>query len=303
MSLFSSLFGTKKENPNNIKKAILSYCYGNMLSLSDSNIEAFINTYKNNPTKALKARLFSAALTHAGISIDQNSITDLDAKFLRIDSYRSILLFNFYAYGGFFQLNGSPAISPSYVGIVYNNDFSSKPSYFFLEPSIEPGSAMLIKILPDLTRLNLGDASGNNEHAFVNDIIEVLGSESNYSQPKTSSLDLAENAFCEESGMNIDKMPEGEALRERFYSLGEGLSLEAQISLLYRLVVLNYLVAIKIMKEEYGKQPGDLYWLSEMVNRSVDYSEKASDHYELEEITSTINMNIKKYFEYFGVRW
>ena len=230
------------------------------------------------------------------------STIDLDAKFLRIDNFRSILLFNFYAYGGIFQLNGSPAICPSYIGIVYNNNFSDKPSYFFLEPSIDVGSAMIIKILPDLTRMNLGDASGNNEHAFVNEIIEVLGSESNYRQPKASSLALAESAFCEESGMNIDKMPEGSSLRERFYSLGEGLSLEAQISLLYRLVVLNYLVAIKIMKEN-GQQPDDLYWLSEMVNRSVDYSEKANDHYELEQITSNINMNIKKYFEYFGVRW
>ena len=33
MGLFSSLFGNNKENPDNIKKAILSYCYGNMLAL------------------------------------------------------------------------------------------------------------------------------------------------------------------------------------------------------------------------------------------------------------------------------
>ena len=177
MKLFSSLFKKEIENPVSVKKAILSYCYGNMLALSNGNIQAFIETFKSDPSGALKPRLFSAGLTRAGVNIDQHNLPDIGAKFIQLNRFNSILLFNFYSYGGVFNIEpGTPAIAPSYVGIVYNNNFEGSPSIFLLEPSIEPGSVMLINILEDGTRLNLGSAAGNNEKSFVDGIENILNS-------------------------------------------------------------------------------------------------------------------------------
>ena len=303
MKLFSSMFQKKSENPVDVKKSILSFCYGNMLALSNGNIQAFIETFEKNPSRALKARLFSAGLTRAGVSIDQHNLPDIEAKFIRANHYNNILLFDFYAYGGVFDIEpGTPAIAPSFVGIVYNRDLTGSPSIFLLEPSFEPGSVMLINLLEDGSRLNLGSATANNEKSFIDDIRNTLNSAVD-NHGSDSSFKLAESIFTEESGINIDNMPKGELVREKLSSLGSDLTLNSQISLLYRLVVMNYLAASKIIQDSgQTVKMDDVYWLTELHNRAIDYSEKADDHIELEQIASSLNSNIMRFFAHFGIR-
>ena len=82
------------------------------------------------------------------------------------------------------------------------------------------------------------------------------------------------------------------------------LSAEAQTALLYRLVVMNYLAAASIMRNS-GEiiDPSRLLWLTELADASVDWSEKANDHVTLEELTSPLNMNIFRFFEFLGIHY
>ncbi|MCF6281273.1 MAG: hypothetical protein L3J28_03535 [Candidatus Polarisedimenticolaceae bacterium] len=174
MGIFGNIFGSKNEDPEKVRLAILAYCYGNMMELSTSNITAFIQSFSENPTNALKARLFSAAKIRAGISINKNALPDITAEIIKIDNLNSILLFNLKSYGGPSNINGTPAIIPSFIAIVFNNSFIGDPAFFFLEPSLEAGSTMLIRVAPDGTRFNLGAGSQNNRDSFINSITERL---------------------------------------------------------------------------------------------------------------------------------
>lgn len=174
MGLLGKIFGRKNEDPDKVRIAILAYCYGNMMSLATSNISAFIQSFSENPTNALKARLFSAAKIRAGVDINQGALPDITAEKIKIDNLNTILLFNLHAYGGASNVNGTPAIVPSFIAIVFNNSFIGEPAFFFLEPSLEVGSTMLIRAKPDGTRFNLGKGSKNNKDAFINLIIEKL---------------------------------------------------------------------------------------------------------------------------------
>lgn len=174
MGLFGTIFGNKNEDPEKVRLAILAYCYGNMMELSSSNISAFIQTFSKNPTNALKARLFSAAKLRAGIDINQDALPDITAEITKIDNLNSILLFNLQAYGGASNVNGTPVIVPSFIAIVFNNSLIGEPAFFFLEPSLEVGSTMLIRAKPDGTRFNLGEGCQNKKDSFINLITEKL---------------------------------------------------------------------------------------------------------------------------------
>jgi hypothetical protein len=174
MGLFGNIFGSKNEDPEKVRLAILAYCYGNMMELSTSNITAFIQSFTENPTNALKARLYSAAKLRAGININQGALPGITAEIIKIDNLNSILLFNLHAYGGASNVNGTSVIVPSFIAIVFNNSFIGEPAFFFLEPSLEVGSTMLIRLKPDGTRFNLGEGGQNNKKSFVSLIIEKL---------------------------------------------------------------------------------------------------------------------------------
>jgi hypothetical protein len=45
-----------------------------------------------------------------------------------------------------------------------------------------------------------------------------------------------------------------------------------------------------------------LAWLTVLADRSIDWSQRASDHVVLEQLTSQLNINIIGFLESFGVR-
>lgn len=65
---------------------------------------------------------------------------------------------------------------------------------------------------------------------------------------------------------------------------------------------MNYLAVSKLMSDS-GKDtlPEDLLWLTSLLDRSVDWSERAREHLELESMTSQLNMNIQSFLESFGI--
>lgn len=122
---------------------------------------------------------------------------------------------------------------------------------------------------------------------------------------KNSGLKQAESNLKSEFGLTLEKTPHKESIVQNFERMSkEGqLSPEAQTALLYRLVIMNYLGACKIMRDNgQHTDPSDLIWLTQLSDRSVDWSERASDHVMLEASTSQLNMNILRFFESFGIR-
>ncbi|WP_046061071.1 hypothetical protein [Methylotuvimicrobium alcaliphilum] len=121
---------------------------------------------------------------------------------------------------------------------------------------------------------------------------------------KGSGIKQAEANLKSEFGLTLDKTPHKESIVENFERMSkEGqLSPEAQTALLYRLVIMNYLGACKIMRDN-GKNtdPSDLVWLTQLSGGSIDWSERARDHVALEALTSQLNMNIFRFFESFGI--
>lgn len=119
-----------------------------------------------------------------------------------------------------------------------------------------------------------------------------------------TSIAKAEANLVREFGITLSKLPDRSSVETLFerISTSSKLSESAQIALLYRLVVFNYLAASKIL-EERGRvtQPERLVWLTEIVNRSVDWSERAPDHRQLELETSQLNQNIDRFFQHFGL--
>ena len=121
---------------------------------------------------------------------------------------------------------------------------------------------------------------------------------------KNSGLKQAESNLKTEFGLTLDKTPHKESIVDIFERMSkEGqLSPEAQTSLLYRLVIMNYLGACKIMRDSGENiDPSDLIWLTQISDGSVVWSERASDHVLLEALTSQLNMNILRFFESFGI--
>ena len=51
----------------------------------------------------------------------------------------------------------------------------------------------------------------------------------------------------------------------------------------------------------YHSFPESLIWLTDLLDRSVDWSEKAIDQITLERLTSPLNMNIKNFLQSFGI--
>jgi hypothetical protein len=122
---------------------------------------------------------------------------------------------------------------------------------------------------------------------------------------KKDSLTLAGGELEREFGIKLDDIPDRTPVDELFNTLrAQGtLTHESCVALLYRLVALNFLAACKMMSES-GQvvSPDRVIWLTQLLDRSVDWSEKAADHVVLERLTSKLNQNIEKLLSSFGVR-
>jgi hypothetical protein len=120
---------------------------------------------------------------------------------------------------------------------------------------------------------------------------------------KNNSLKHAEANLIREFGLTLDHdVPGKESIVENFNRMSNSarLSPEAQTSLLYRLVVLNHLVACKIMRDKGQNLDGiELGWLNIILERSFDWSGIAKDQIELEDVACHLNKNIVEFFKSF----
>jgi hypothetical protein len=65
---------------------------------------------------------------------------------------------------------------------------------------------------------------------------------------------------------------------------------------------MNFLAVSKIMRDGSEKIDIDnLIWIPEVLNRSIDYSERAKDHILLESISSNLNQNIERFLASFNI--
>jgi hypothetical protein len=121
---------------------------------------------------------------------------------------------------------------------------------------------------------------------------------------KKSSLSLAEAELEREFGIGLDKIPDRRPVDDLFNKLSvQGqLSREACVALLYRLVAMNYLAVSKLMRDGGQNTPPEkLVWLTTLLDRSIDWSERAKDHVRLEQLTSQLNINIQSFMASFGI--
>jgi hypothetical protein len=123
---------------------------------------------------------------------------------------------------------------------------------------------------------------------------------------KSDKADLisAEAELKREFGIKLDEIPDRRPVDDLFEKLAAHgkLSYESKVALLYRLVAMNYLAACKIMRDKgRNTSPDDLLWLTNLLDRSVDWSEKARDHVVLEGLTSQLNMNIQRFMASFHI--
>lgn len=122
---------------------------------------------------------------------------------------------------------------------------------------------------------------------------------------KKTGFQLAQAHLKREFGLTLQTVPGKETLPSLFENMTgqRSLSEEAQTALLYRLVIMNFLLACKIMRDKGDATPAsDLMWLTQLSDSSVTWSERAPDHEALEQLTSQLNMNIVRFLESFGVR-
>jgi hypothetical protein len=116
-----------------------------------------------------------------------------------------------------------------------------------------------------------------------------------------NSLSEIKNRF----GLTLKDLPEPSTIEKIFniYIKDYALSKNAATSLLLRLFVLNVLGAAVIMKEG-GKEidPQDFLSVIELLNASVDFSEMAEDHKNLEVVTSKLNITIESFLEKIGIK-
>ena len=121
---------------------------------------------------------------------------------------------------------------------------------------------------------------------------------------KSSGMKIAESNLKEEFGLTLNKIPTNESIIEEFERMNkeQPLSPEAQTSLLYRLVVLNYLARCKILQDNGSNIERDnILWLTDISDSAVDWSQKSRDHVVLETLTSNLNLTILRYFNLFGI--
>lgn len=119
-----------------------------------------------------------------------------------------------------------------------------------------------------------------------------------------SDIDGAAKQLKAEFGITLDRLPEPRSVREIFDAINEAaaLSEQARIALLYRLVLMNYLGALSIMRDQgQAVSPMQVAELLPLSDRSVDWSELAPDHVRLEMATSTLNQSIERLLASLGV--
>jgi hypothetical protein len=116
-----------------------------------------------------------------------------------------------------------------------------------------------------------------------------------------NSLSEIKNRF----GLSLNDLPEPSTIEKIFniYIKDYGLSKNAATALLLRLFVLNILGAAVIMKEGGEKiDPQNYLSVIKLLNASIDFSEKAEDHKNLEAVTSKLNMTIENFLEKIGIK-
>ena len=119
---------------------------------------------------------------------------------------------------------------------------------------------------------------------------------------KKNGLAAAKAQLHNECGIRLSGIPDKRPVVDLFTSMGAGLSHEARVALLYRLVAMNFLGACKLMRDGGQDTPAEkLLWLTTLLDKSVDWSERAHDHVALESITSQLNMNIQRFMSSFGI--
>ncbi|MGI0134170.1 MAG: hypothetical protein ACREBW_04350 [Candidatus Micrarchaeaceae archaeon] len=120
---------------------------------------------------------------------------------------------------------------------------------------------------------------------------------------KPSDLKAAAEQLNTECGIKLNILPDKRSVVELFASMGTGLSREAQVALFYRLVAMNFLGACKLMRDGGRNTPAEkLLWVSALVDKSGEWSQRAHDRVALEAITSQLNENIQNFMSSFGVR-
>ncbi|MFI8609315.1 hypothetical protein ACIGFL_13470 [Pseudomonas sp. NPDC077649] len=118
------------------------------------------------------------------------------------------------------------------------------------------------------------------------------------------NIEYAAAQLKKEFDISLDAIPDRTPVDELFGDMSRQaiLSQSAQVALLYRLVAMNYLAACKLMRDDGHKiTAGQLTWLNDLLDRSIDWSEKSSDHIKFEQITSQLNDNIVSFLESFGI--
>lgn len=122
---------------------------------------------------------------------------------------------------------------------------------------------------------------------------------------KKADIKRVAKVLREEFQIDLDELPHRKPVDELFFAITtEGsLSHEAQIALLYRLVIMNYLAFFKMERDKGEDIPERLlFGMVQMNDRSVDWSERATDRIPLEKLTSNLNASIENYLEHFGIR-
>ena len=122
--------------------------------------------------------------------------------------------------------------------------------------------------------------------------------------PAEEQFATAQETLESEFGITLDTIPEKHSVIVLFTKISSEnqLSQESCISLLYRLVAMNFLGACKLMRDSgQNTKPEELLWLTGLLDESINWSESAEDHVALETATSQLNRNIQSFMQSFGI--
>jgi len=122
---------------------------------------------------------------------------------------------------------------------------------------------------------------------------------------KNNHWDVSISTIKSKFGISLSDLPEPSSIKEIFniYANVYELSKESSTALLLRLFSLNYLGAAIIMKQGGEEVDARKYlFVVELMDESVNLSEKAVDHIKLERVTSKLNITIEDLLEKLGIK-
>lgn len=183
---------------DDVRMAILAYCYGSFAELAYRHPAGLLQTFEGDAAAALRARLASAGAVRAGVDLAGAALPGLGAERQWLhDGAVQALVLDFDRYGGRFTARGASAACPHAAVALLGTGakpLPGLPAVLLVEPAPAPATRRraLVQLAVDGTRTALGPAPGPGRGA-LRSALERFVRDRGTAAPATSGPDAPED--------------------------------------------------------------------------------------------------------------